>query len=214
MFRIVKNVILPVLAGTVLMQACAKKPVPEESCHFVQNSFQQRVSWKDRTPIVFYAHTSFPTQFLPELEEAMQIWNDAGVEDFFVFGGWVTGGERPVQDRANVVYWLLEWDKKPSLQEGVEQARTRIHWVNDQIVEADIQINAGDFRYSAGGEAAFGLVDMKSLLVHELGHALGLAHIGEHYEGTVMAHKLPSATLRHQPQKVDLDSLACEYKIK
>jgi len=74
-----------------------------------------------------------------------------------------------------------------------------------------MRINAdpSNFRYYLGSDSNFSGVDLQSLVLHELGHVLGLAHNST--TGSVMNTTLKDNQERRQLGKVDLESLACEY---
>lgn len=59
------------------------------------------------------------------------------------------------------------------------------------ITEADIELNAVHFAWSAAkDERTSGTVDLVTVLLHELGHVIGLAHVCR--RGEDAAHRLPS----------------------
>ncbi len=176
---------------------------PEESCNFVQNSSAQRVSWGDHTPVTLYVDRSFPAELFGAIEQAVEQWNSARGRGLIKIGGWINSSSGPARDGANVIYWMSSWEA----DRPYEQARTTVYWAGDRIYEADIRVNAKNFRYSMG--AYGGTVDVVSLLVHEFGHVLGLTHTDLH--GSVMAKSLANATERRVPSPTDIDSLKCEY---
>ena len=78
---------------------------------------------------------------------------------------------QPGRDEENCVLWVTAgWRHKPEMI-----AYTTI-WFDAQgrVVEADIELNAEWFSWSA--EGALGKVDVQNVVTHESGHALGLAH--------------------------------------
>ncbi len=189
-----------------LIAACAQKLEPEQSCNFVQNGQLQRVSWKGRVPVTLTISSSVPEEFHESIRLAASEWNyRLGRFMFDVRTGGDVGGS-PAKDGQSVIYWINNWESGKEL----EQARTTIFWKGTFISEADIRINARDFAYSVTDVAEPSRVDFESLLVHELGHVLGLQHV-EVGKGSVMEAQLAHGTERRVPGNVDLESLKCEY---
>ncbi len=111
----------------------------------------------------------------------------------------------PSQDGMNVIYWMTSWESNKS----TEQARTSVYWVGDQIKEADIRINDKNFDFYLEAPKAGSDVHLESILVHELGHVLGLKHRDD--SGSVMATYLSAQTKRTSIASVDIEDLKCEY---
>ena len=189
--------------------ACERKLPPQESCNFVQNSDQLRVSWGSKLPVRLYVHHSVPKEYYGAIERAVKQWNDGlkqGRELIHIEGWGTTGLETPGRDGYSVIYWLSDWEaSKPT-----EQARTTIYWTGNRIYEADMRINAHNFTfYGAESSDSIVGVDLESLVIHELGHVLGLAHTTAN--GSVMVPSLASNTARRDPGTMDIQSLKCEY---
>lgn len=189
------------------MASCGRKLEPEEGCNFVQNNQLQRVSWKGQFPIELYIHESVPENYISAIKGAAAQWEYKLGHPVFkligVLGGANTGGEK---DDRSAIYYMNTWD--PSQKR--EQARTTIYWLGDIINEADIKINAANFSFFEGDQVEMDSVDMQSLLVHELGHVLGLQH--NDIVPSVMATTLANATFRRTPKPADVASVQCEYK--
>jgi hypothetical protein len=196
------------LACAAFVQACSRPLKPQESCAFVQNPELQRVSWKDHLPLKLYLHNSVPVSAYDAIKRAVAEYNSrlgGGREIFRIEAYGVDGPMDPRRDGYSIVYWFSNWD--PS--RPTEQARTTIYWTGAEIFEADIRINAANFSYYMGENANFPNIDLDSLLVHELGHALGLAHNVTH--GSVMNITLDDGQVRRDLGDVDLTNLKCEY---
>lgn len=196
------------IAGVILgLFACAPTPKAEEPCNFVQNVYGQRISWKDQVPIPLLVHVDFPKEYLPALQNALKVWEvAAGHRLFTIVNTSYRDKGTPTKDGKSVIYWLKTWEaEKPS-----EQARTSIYWVGDQIREADLRVNAKNFSYYLDASQTGQEVHLESLLIHELGHVLGL----KHNDGgqSVMATYLAVQVKRDALSTGDKDAMKCEYK--
>lgn len=155
-----------------------------------------------------YIHSSVPPEAYPTIDAAIARYNnnpEFGHEIFKVVARGVSGDMNPTKDGYSMLYWFKSWDTKRTS----EQARTTIYWSGNEIFEADIRINAADFEYAFGENPNSTEVDLESLLVHELGHALGLAH--NPTTGSVMNFSLNEGQERRSLGKPDIASLKCEY---
>lgn len=204
-----RNLLLLCVMTTTALVACSRRFDPETTCGFVQNSELQRVSWNSSTPIKFYVHESMPLDKYPEMEqiirEAANDWNTIVGREVIRIEALHVGGERlPHKDGYSMLYWLDTWEDSARL----EQARTTIYWSGSQIYESDIRVN-GAYTFYVGDEPSFSGVDFHSLMIHEFGHALGLAHSSA--MKSVMAASLASNYDRRKIETPDINSVRCEY---
>lgn len=177
----------------------------EESCNFItSNGF--RVSWKSAPPVNIIITASVPTEYDSDILKAAQIWNSAKGRQLVNIYRDDNFKNEPGYDQVNAIYWMTTWDADL----GNQQARTSVRWDGNKLKDADIRINAKNFVfYKEGDTSTGGKVHLQSLVLHELGHAVGLVHIEE--TESVMQAYLKSQTIRNQPGAVDTRSLSCEY---
>lgn len=212
----VKALVAMILGLSVSLIGCAK-PKEQESCGFVQNVYQQRVSWKGNVPVQLYVHESFPKEFIPSLERAIRTWESrAGRRLFEIASTGYRGNSVPQADGKNVLYFMNSWE--PEKEKAGQQARTSIYWVSDTINEADIRFNAKSFNLfdqtftlQAQSNPPRGNVHAESVILHELGHVLGLKHNDSEANPSVMNTYLSSGEIRTEPSQEDSSSLSCEY---
>lgn len=189
------------------IQACA--PKSQEECGFVQNVYGERISWKGQLPIVMKIHESVPTSYYDSVVQAAESWNKTYGKTLIVIdkNDIITGPVVSMKDTKNVIYFYPTWEANKT----TEQARTSVYWLGDAIKEADIRINAKDFEYYdlALNNKGPSKINLQALIIHEMGHVLGLKH--KDTESSVMATYLASQSDRVQIAQTDKKSLSCEY---
>jgi Matrixin len=194
------------LTYIVLILASCAKPKAQKDCGFVQNVYGERVSWKQTVPVHMYLHTSVPSTYESSIRAAADSWNKAERRELIVIESARVGGSGPARDGKNVIYMQYSWEA----DRASEQARTSLYWVGDQIQEADIRINGQNYTfYVTQSSSTTQAVSMQALLLHELGHVIGLRH--NDASPSVMATYLKANQERTQLQSADLSSLQCEY---
>ena len=206
---------------------CDVSLMPEESCNFLMSSQLKRVSWpKGKIPI--YIHDSVPGEFSQAIKKAVGVWNAELKDHRIEIVGRISGTTYSSDDGYNVIYYIEDWK-----QVGVpgEQAKARLRYLGGTIHDADILINGSyvggitpshnhpstdkirvhNF-YPGSGTPKSHETDLQSLMLHELGHVLGLDHtdFGGNYN-SVMDRILDSGQERRKLGAVDQASLSCEY---
>lgn len=192
------------LSSVLTIQACA--PKVQDDCGFVQNVYGERISWKSDVPVTMKIHSSVPDSYIPAIQAAAESWNrTAGKTILKINTTKDTGALNPRKDGENIIYVLSEWEAN----KASEQARTSVYWVGDVIQEADIRINAKNFTFYTNDSASHSGVSLEALVLHELGHVLGLKH--KDTSGSVMATYLANGVDRTAVAETDSTSLQCEY---
>lgn len=211
-----KRVLFALLfAGTSGLLGCDKLPrlgpsdegklatASQEDCGYVQNNYGQRVSWKKNFPVKIYMDPGFPEEYVPVLKSAASRWEAVVQHPLFQFER-ATNPSAIAWDGKNVLYWQNPWDGENYKNEGI----TSLSWYRNQVMEADIRINAANYQYFVNESAGTLTLHLESLLVHELGHFLGLKHLKS---SSVMLEILDYGIKREIPTEEDKAHLLCEY---
>lgn len=210
--------ILSFIAAFVVFSSCQKKP--QNECGFVQNIYGQRISWKSDKPVDLYIHSSVPMALRSSIYKAAATWeSQIGHPVFRISEDSSKVSASPSRDQKNGIYFLPKWESDKTSEQG----RTSVYWASDTIVEADILVNASDFAYygTENSKTLYGGFRMKqsgrtildgynfeALMLHEMGHMLGL----KHQEGSsVMKTYLGAFENRTRLAAVDQKMISCEY---
>lgn len=197
--------IISLLTMAYFIQACAPK-VAKDDCGYVQNVNGERISWKGQIPIKLYIHESFPSTYVGAVQAAVKTWNNLAGKTLFELSQMQVGSSAQAQkDGYNVIYFYRDWEADKS----IEQARTAVYWSGDKIYEADIKINGKNFSYYWNNNTNESSVNIQALVLHELGHVLGLKH--KDSGSSVMSTYLANNTDRTVLAATDAESLKCEY---
>lgn len=176
-----------------------------QNCIYIRNSSGQIVSWKGVRPIHFYMTKNIPSEWKQAILDAAKVWTTSLGTELIHIKNDVLGSDSPNYDKKNIIYWI-----DTGALFNYQQGQTITRWTKNQIQDADILINSKDFRFYSDDSAEKNRIHLKSLMIHEFGHALGLKHVNEVI--SVMYPELAYLQVRTDLSEIDLTSMKCEYK--
>jgi len=147
----------------------------------------------------------------------MGVWQDASnCSPTLSFSGTTTdteGGFTVGCVNTNVIVFISDtnaWAQKGFSKLEIAKTTLMFSEVNGEIVDADIEINAGQYTFSSG-EPAPGSIDLLNTLTHEAGHFLGMDH-SVHNEATMYAQAPPEETKKRSLEQDDIDGACFLYE--
>lgn len=144
------------------------------------------------TPITIYATTQMSNYEIEQLKQAIAVWNNTRVGTVLKYGGVKSFILKPGQDGLNTI------GKIKLINDNL--AKTDIwRYDNIEIFEGDILLNS-DIQYYNGS-----YYNLRSVLIHELGHFLGLADCND--INSIMYKYYTGRTTLSADDINDLDSL-------
>ncbi len=180
----------------------------QPSCGFVQDTYGRRISWKDTRPVVIYLSTSWPAEFVETAKRAAKAWDDAlGYQVLSIDLDSQAVGSTSEKDFKNGLYWHTDWPE----EKNTIQALTRTISSENKFIDSDIKVNAKNFQYYDLSSTDPKQVHLESLLIHEMGHLLGLKHFL--IPPTVMDPYLRRNYERTTISETDLAATKCEYSL-
>ena len=188
------------------------QPLANKQCSgFMTNYKNHAISIPEsKLPLVFYPNNNIPKDWYDDIEIAMEYINVVAKRDIFLFNrdNVLNYDENTNMDKIpeNIMYLSF----KPYSES--EEATTRIFWIDTNInkVHTKFNIHAFDFTTSTAGIHK-NKVHLKSLVLHELLHSLGLTHIKTD-KHSVMYPYLPLGEERTLLTKQEKDAIVCMYE--
>lgn len=184
------------------------KDKPKADKKYCSNSYKAQSGetyyWR-KLPIQFVVHSDFPEHLRPAIDKAAATWNKALGKTLIVIDKAPTSTKPLLGDNQNTIYWEKSWTKQ-FLERLMKHGYTHLRTRADEITEADIYID---------GVTSFSLdpnwfqTDLQTVLIHEMGHALGLDHSSD--KKSVMFEALGlGEKFREIPQQ-ETSALECIY---
>jgi uncharacterized protein (TIGR03382 family) len=150
-------------------------------------------------------------------QQGLGAWEDATkCTPNIVFSGTTTDKDGSFEvscDNNNVVVFILDtdqWAGKGFSYLEIAKTTLMISEENGEIVDADIELNAGGFIFSTGNPNNQ-TIDLLNTLTHEAGHFLGMDHSSDK-AATMYAHAPPEETTKRSLEQDDIDGACALYK--
>ncbi|QQR80131.1 MAG: matrixin family metalloprotease [Deltaproteobacteria bacterium] len=172
-----KIIMTAVVLGSLV--GCGQSSIENHAVEIhVQNNTQAvlQKSWVGQEAVPYYISNNVPDEFVPVIQEAFQDWEEAVGRSLVEYRG-RTDAEKE-WDGKNVISWNREGDTQGHL------GMTYRKFSGNTIIESDIEIFRDPATYAVlncpAGESNCrvreGRYDIKTNLLHEMGHFFGLEH--------------------------------------
>lgn len=146
--------------------------------------------WRDL--VLVYVDQDVPEHVVEATMFAIKSWNEAAETEVMSYEGRAEASEQEnlfnvLEDNQTVIYFDENWRRHTGKSDGVLGTTVWENEVNDEnyIAKGDIILNAQSFLFQDSldvpmdASRIYDVVDTESVLLHEMGHLLGLDHVDE-----------------------------------
>jgi hypothetical protein len=185
----------------LLITSCT--PKPNKCTGVVKNVYGEAIIWRN-LPITLNISSSFPEHLKLAIYRSASTWEKAvGRKMFNILDNSDIALNR---NGVSSIHYLTTYED----DRASEQGRASIYWGGDEIKESDIRVNGKNFSYYLDDQDKYhNKVNMEALMLHELGHLLGLNHNDD--VDSVMQSTLANETDRISLSEFDTESIRCIY---
>lgn len=175
----------------------------------------------DAFPITLKISSDFSGSEKTAIRNMADEWEDATDDDIQFFSTTDTTSEKSTNnldsfsDGTMGVYKHTDWnDDLPSSALAVTQiygTRKNVGKNSEyiRIEHADIFVNYDDFTFSTNGDSGY---DLQTVVLHEMGHFLGLYHFSGDREDSIMYPYIGQFDSNREPKQEDADNIADKYE--
>ena len=168
-----------------------------------------------RFPISFVYSTDFNSSEIAAVSTMVDAWEDAlgDTYDFMSVSGGTSeksaSGLSALYDGEMGVYRATSWPSElPASALAVTQIYGTQSGANVVMDHADIIMNYENFTFTTDGSFGY---DFQTVLLHEMGHFLGLSHMGSSTDDSVMYPSITRYVSNRAPLATDTATLTAKY---
>lgn len=170
------------------------------SCGYQPSGCQLEYGWNN-IPVKFYLNKDLTQDQVKATKEAIDIWETATGINLFEIEG-LTDNSTIDRDGVNVI------SRGSIPNDSSWVGITRIRFIGPFLNEADIRLNDVTYQFFYSDTIPdYSKVHVKSTMIHEFGHALGLPH----QKNTVMQDRILNGEIRIVIDKEIIDKVKCFY---
>lgn len=162
--------------------------------------------WKS-LPVRICLSKDLPSNIAPALKFAAQTWNESFPKPLFDVNCTARITSFEAQNSAeHTVFWVRKGFGKTG--DPLALARTLTSYDEDsgELLDADILLNAESFDDWSSMK-----VDLRSVLIHELGHVLGIQHLNVSTESVMNQYPYQAGIVRHRLDEYERASVGKIY---
>ncbi len=202
--------------------------LPKDCRFFSTDNLGRNLSWA-HFPIVLWLQSSMPDKYIESFHTAAQVWEDRFNTNFFDFQrlrekslvtSWISSlasffsFDWPIASEEESGKSIIYWDQNLNEDNSyVYVAKTHHDHVESRIIKSTVRINATLYRYYTNTDIANDRIGeddyhLESIIIHELGHVLGLADNDR--EDSIMGPFQPKEEIE-ELEEFDYRNILCEY---